>query len=126
MLSVGPVLTIDDAIGLKVRALHERTTHRDFIDVHAATNAGYTRGDLERLGRRHTPDFSLTDLADRLSGAADVYDRGFAAYGLDAAATCERGRRPARSICDPIWRPSPARCNGLASRIGTPTSTNSP
>jgi len=77
-------LAIDDAIGLKVRALHERTTHRDFIDVRAATNAGYSRGDLERLGRRHTPDFSLTELADRLSGAADLNDRGFAAYGLDA------------------------------------------
>jgi hypothetical protein len=52
MLSIGPVLAIDDAIGLKVRALHDRTTHRDFIDVHAATIAGYTPGDLERLGRR--------------------------------------------------------------------------
>jgi hypothetical protein len=85
MLSVGPVLAIDDAIGLKVRALHDRTTHRDFIDAYAATNAGYTRGDLERLGRRHTPEFDPTELADRLSGAVDLNDRGFAAYGLDAA-----------------------------------------
>jgi hypothetical protein len=51
MLSVGPVLAIDDAIGLKVRALHDRTTHRDFIDVHAATTAGYT---LRRRRRRAT------------------------------------------------------------------------
>jgi Nucleotidyl transferase AbiEii toxin, Type IV TA system len=86
MLSVGPVLAIDDAIGLKMRALHERTTHRDFIDVCAAAAAGYTQGDLERLGRRHTPDFSLLELADRLSGAVDLNDRGFAAYGLGAAA----------------------------------------
>jgi hypothetical protein len=85
MLSVGPVLAIDDAIGLKMRALHDRTTHRDFIDVHAAIISGYTTGDLERLGRRHTPDFSLTELADRLSGAVYLNDRGFAAYGLDAA-----------------------------------------
>jgi hypothetical protein len=83
MLSIGPVLAIDDAIGLKVRALHDRTTHRDFIDVHAATIAGYTPGDLERLGRRHTPDFSRTELADRLSGAVALNDRGFTAYGLD-------------------------------------------
>jgi hypothetical protein len=86
LLSIGPVLAIDDAIGLKVRALHDRTTHRDFIDVHATATAGYTASDLERLGRRHTPDFSLTELADRLSGAVDLNDRGFAAYGLDAAA----------------------------------------
>ena len=39
---VGPVLSIDDAIGLKMRALHDRALHRDFIDVHAAARAGHT------------------------------------------------------------------------------------
>lgn len=39
-LEIGPVLTLDDAIGLKVRALHDRAAHRDFIDVHAATIRG--------------------------------------------------------------------------------------
>jgi hypothetical protein len=82
-LSVGPVLAIEDAVGLKMRALHDRTTHRDFIDVRAAAAAGYSVQDLERLGRRHTPDFSVADLADRLGAVADLNDRGFAAYGLD-------------------------------------------
>lgn len=58
--SVGPVVAIDDAIGLKMRALHDRALHRDFIDVHAAARSGYRPGDLERFGRRHTPHFSTT------------------------------------------------------------------
>jgi hypothetical protein len=82
-LSVGPVLAIEDAIGLKMRALHDRTAHRDFIDVRAAAVAGYSIQDLERFGRRHTPDFAVTDLADRLGAVADLNDRGFAAYGLN-------------------------------------------
>jgi nucleotidyltransferase AbiEii toxin of type IV toxin-antitoxin system len=82
-MSVGPVLAIEDAVGLKMRALHDRTTHRDFIDVRAAVAAGYSVQDLERFGRRHTPDFSIADLADRLGAIVDLNDRGFAAYGLN-------------------------------------------
>jgi len=49
-LEIGPVLTLDDAVGLKMRALHDRAAHRDFIDVYAAaTRGGYTPADLERL-----------------------------------------------------------------------------
>jgi hypothetical protein len=88
-MSVGPVLAIEDAIGLKIRALHDRTTHRDFIDVQAAVAAGYSVQDLERFGRRHTPDFSTADLADRLGAVNDLNDRGFAAYGLSEEAISE-------------------------------------
>lgn len=87
--SVGPVLAIEDAIGLKMRALHDRTTHRDFIDVRAAAAAGHSLQDLERFGRRHTPDFSVADLADRLGAVGDLNDRGFAVYGLDEATISE-------------------------------------
>jgi len=88
-MSVGPVLAIEDAVGLKMRALHDRTTHRDFIDVQAAAAAGYSVQDLERFGRRHTPDFAVADLADRLGAVVDLNDRGFAAYGLDEEAIGE-------------------------------------
>jgi len=88
-MSVGPVLAIEDAIGLKMRALHDRTTHRDFIDVRAAAAAGYSVQDLECFGRRHTPDFSIADLADRLGVVDDLNDRGFATYGLDEEAISE-------------------------------------
>jgi hypothetical protein len=50
ILGIGPVLNRDDAVGLKVGALHDRAAHRDFIDIHAAhTHGGYALRDLERL-----------------------------------------------------------------------------
>lgn len=55
-LEIGPVLTLDDAVGLKMRALHDRPAHRDFID-------------LERVAAVHTPHFASADHVDRLEAA---------------------------------------------------------
>ncbi len=69
----GPVLSLDDVIGTKVRALADRGTVRDLIDVQAASRHRST-ADLESLGRRRAHDeFSLKDLRDRLIGA-DWYE----------------------------------------------------
>jgi hypothetical protein len=84
LLSVGPVLAFDDAVGLKVRALHERAAHRDFIDIHAA-NARVGWPELEALGARHTAGFSLEELADRLGAIHERDEYTFASYGLDEA-----------------------------------------
>ncbi|SCF36220.1 Nucleotidyl transferase AbiEii toxin, Type IV TA system [Micromonospora viridifaciens] len=80
-LSIGPVLAFEDAIGLKMRALHDRAAHRDFIDIRAA-NARLACVELERLGARHTAGFSLEELADRLGAVAERDERGFRSYGL--------------------------------------------
>ncbi|MEV0929070.1 nucleotidyl transferase AbiEii/AbiGii toxin family protein [Streptomyces spongiicola] len=78
----GPVLSLDDVIGTKVRALAERGTVRDLIDVQAASRHRST-ADLESLGRRRAHDeFSLEDLRDRLIGADWYEDEDYAAYGL--------------------------------------------
>ncbi|GLX19749.1 MULTISPECIES: nucleotidyl transferase AbiEii/AbiGii toxin family protein [Streptomyces] len=78
----GPVLALDSVIGTKVRALADRGTARDLIDVHAASRHR-TRGELERLGERHGRDeFRLADLRDRLAGAEWTDDEEFTAYGL--------------------------------------------
>jgi len=83
LLAVGPVLALDDAVGMKVAALHDRATHRDFIDVHAAgTRAGYTLADLERLGAAHKPGFSAEELVDRLAAVELRADQRFLDYGL--------------------------------------------
>ncbi|MEU4715469.1 nucleotidyl transferase AbiEii/AbiGii toxin family protein [Micromonospora purpureochromogenes] len=83
-LSIGPVLAFDDAVGLKMRALHDRAAHRDFIDIQAA-NARLSWKNLEAFGARHTAGFSLEELADRL-GAIDERDpRAFLSYGLSQA-----------------------------------------
>jgi hypothetical protein len=83
LMDIGPVLALDDAVGMKVAALHDRATHRDFIDVHAAaTRAGYTLPDLERLGAAHKPGFSAEELMDRLAAVELRADRRFLDYGL--------------------------------------------
>ncbi|WP_327188785.1 nucleotidyl transferase AbiEii/AbiGii toxin family protein [Streptomyces xinghaiensis] len=80
----GPVLSLDDVIGTKVRALADRGTVRDLIDVQAASRHRST-ADLESLGRRRAEDeFSLEDLYDRLTGADWYEDEDYAAYGLDS------------------------------------------
>lgn len=102
LFELGPVLTLDDAVGLKVRPLADRALHRDFIDVHAAaTKAGYTWPDLERLGERHTPNWSLADLADRLSAIDLRDDITFTAYGLTDDQVAEI-RRWAQAWADDI------------------------
>ncbi len=69
----GPVLSFDDVIGTKVRALADRGTVRDLTDVQAASRHRST-ADLETLGRHRAHDeFSLEDLRDRLTGA-DWYE----------------------------------------------------
>ncbi|WP_148590894.1 nucleotidyl transferase AbiEii/AbiGii toxin family protein [Streptomyces sp. WAC01526] len=85
----GPVLSLDDVIGTKVRALADRGAVRDLIDVHAAAEHR-DRPELEQLGRRHGRDaFRLDDLRDRLAGAEWYDDEEFAAYGLTVDATTE-------------------------------------
>ena len=83
-LNIGPVLAFEDAVGLKMRALHDRAAHRDFIDIRAA-NTQLSWTDLEVLGARHTAGFSLTELADRLGGIHERDARTFLAYGLSEA-----------------------------------------
>jgi hypothetical protein len=83
-----------------MRALHERAAHRDYIDIKAA-NARATWAELENLGARHTPGFSLTDLADRLELIGALDDRTFASYGLDETAITDL-RRWAAAWADDI------------------------
>ena len=85
----GLVLSLEDVVGTKVRALADRGLARDLIDVRAATGR-WSHTELEELGRRHARDtFDLTDLQSRLAGADWVDDTEFAAYGLDEQAISE-------------------------------------
>ncbi|MEV0449867.1 nucleotidyl transferase AbiEii/AbiGii toxin family protein [Streptomyces sp. NPDC050600] len=78
----GPVLSLDDVIGTKVRALADRGAVRDLIDVHAASRHR-SNADLVALGRRHARfEFSLHDLRDRLVGAEWWDDQDYTDYGL--------------------------------------------
>lgn len=78
----GPVLSLDDVIGTKVRALADRGYARDLVDIHAASR-WRSQGEPESLGRRLAWDeFSLEGLASRLNSAQWRADEEFAAYGL--------------------------------------------
>lgn len=79
-MTLGPVVSFEDAVGLKVRALYGRSVHRDLIDVHAAhEHFGWQA--LEALCRRHQPEFLLSELADRLDAVDFLNDDDFRAYG---------------------------------------------
>ncbi|MFV0135295.1 nucleotidyl transferase AbiEii/AbiGii toxin family protein [Streptomyces sp. HMX87] len=98
---VGPVLSLEDLIGTRVRALVDRGLARDLVDVHAASRLR-SRPELEELGRRHALDaFDLADLQARLTGADWVDDAEFAACGLDAGAVAGL-RRWAQEWADDI------------------------
>ncbi|MEU5955818.1 nucleotidyl transferase AbiEii/AbiGii toxin family protein [Streptomyces sp. NPDC047525] len=97
----GLVLSLEDVVGTKVRALADRGLARDLVDVQAAADR-WSRLELEELGRRHARDsFDLCELQARLSGADWIDDTEFGAYGLDEPAITEL-RRWAQSWADDI------------------------
>ncbi|MEV3989914.1 nucleotidyl transferase AbiEii/AbiGii toxin family protein [Streptomyces sp. NPDC049837] len=97
----GLVLSLEDVIGTKVRALADRGLARDLIDVRAAADR-WSHTELEELGRRHARDtFDITDLQARLAGADWIDDTEFAAYRLDEDAIAEL-RRWAQEWADDI------------------------
>ncbi|MFJ8863834.1 nucleotidyl transferase AbiEii/AbiGii toxin family protein [Streptomyces sp. NPDC102451] len=82
----GLVLSLEDVVGTKVRALADRGLARDLIDVQSATGR-WNPVELEELGRRHAREsFDLSELQARLGGADWIDDTEFAAYGLDEEA----------------------------------------
>ncbi|MDI9832277.1 nucleotidyl transferase AbiEii/AbiGii toxin family protein [Streptomyces sp. KAU_LT] len=79
---LGPALALEDVIGTKVRALADRGTARDVVDVYLAA-PGWTFPDLEEQGRRHAWDaFDPADLQSRLEATDLLDDREFTARGL--------------------------------------------
>ncbi|WP_433497512.1 nucleotidyl transferase AbiEii/AbiGii toxin family protein [Sphaerimonospora sp. CA-214678] len=77
-----PVVGLDDVVGLKVRALHDRGLPRDFADV-ASVSDLYGFRSLERLGARHDDDWRTEHLIERLETVDLLADEAFGDYGLD-------------------------------------------
>ncbi|MFF5477064.1 nucleotidyl transferase AbiEii/AbiGii toxin family protein [Streptomyces sp. NPDC012935] len=98
---LGPALSLEDLIGTKVRALTDRGTARDLIDVYAAA-AHWSFPDLEEQGRRHAWDeFDPADLQSRLEATELLDDRVFTARGLTAESVAAL-RRWVRTWADDI------------------------
>jgi hypothetical protein len=77
-------LSLDDTVGLKARAWHDRFVIRDIIDLHAVAGT-FSYIDLENLARRHDPDLDLEAILDHLAGVSVFPDDDFAEYGLGEA-----------------------------------------
>lgn len=77
VMSIGPVLHLDDVIGTKVAALATRAYPRDFIDVAAALRR-YPREQLIELARRADPALTDEEFADAVSRLDRLDDSVFA------------------------------------------------
>ncbi|MEU9988760.1 hypothetical protein AB0E10_18570 [Streptomyces sp. NPDC048045] len=78
----GPALSLEDAVGTKIRALYDRGAAVDLIDAQAAATRFSLPG-LEELGRRHAHDpFDLPTLQSRLTGTDWYADADFLRHGL--------------------------------------------
>jgi hypothetical protein len=80
----GPVLSVEDLVGIAVRDLADRGLARDLVVVRAAARAHWSLPELEELGHRHAPEvFDLADLRARLEAVELVDDHAFLRCGLD-------------------------------------------
>jgi hypothetical protein len=76
------VISLEDAVGLKARAWHDRFVIRDIIDLHAVADL-FSYVELESLARRHEPDLDLESLLDHLAGVSVFSDDDdFAEYHI--------------------------------------------
>jgi hypothetical protein len=76
------VLSVEDAIGLKMRALHERSYAGDIIDVESVSHL-YSFRALESPAKPHNDHFLPYELAMRLEFVDLMGSEEFEAYGLD-------------------------------------------
>ncbi|QJU56232.1 nucleotidyl transferase AbiEii/AbiGii toxin family protein [Herbiconiux sp. SALV-R1] len=82
-LEVGPVLSIQDAIGNKVSALYGRAEARDFFDVDAIRAFGrFTDAELIEAARERDPGFDPRIFASQLERVERVTVEDLGEYGV--------------------------------------------
>lgn len=80
-MEFGPVIALQDAVALKMGALHDRALPRDVLYAHGAA-AFFSHTDLIAACRAAIDeDFSLETLRDQLVFAAAYPDEAFSRYG---------------------------------------------
>jgi len=81
---VGPVLSVEDAVGSKVSAVYGRGEAKDHVDLQAAVQSGrYSRDELLALGdEREASPMDRELFAEQLSAAARIPDAKYAEQGL--------------------------------------------
>ncbi len=85
-LSVGPVLSLTDAVGSKVNALYSRAEARDFLDVDAIRTSGhFTDAQLMTAAAERDAGFDIPMFARQLDVAQRLALSRVARYGVDAS-----------------------------------------
>ena len=85
-LAVGPVQSLDDAVGSKVGALYSRGEVRDYLDVDAIRGSGrFNDEQLLTAAADRDPGFRLDMFLWRLDGARRISPDDVERYGVTAA-----------------------------------------
>jgi hypothetical protein len=86
---VGPMLSVEDAVGSKVSAVYGRGDAKDYVDLDAIVQSGrYSRDDLVALGdEREASPMDREMFAQQLAMAAHLPDTEYAKCGLGAGET---------------------------------------
>jgi hypothetical protein len=85
-LSVGPVLSLDDAVGNKVSALYSRAEARDYLDVDSIRASGkFTDAELIAAARDRDLGFEVPMFTTQLDGAQRLRPEQVARYGVEPA-----------------------------------------
>lgn len=104
-MGVGPVLSLEDAIGNKVSALYSRAAPRDYLDVDAIRGAGVlTDDELLVSARERDPGFEPEMFAAQLDQGRFIPADQVEEYGVSAEEWSEvqgRCRRWAQQITSP-------------------------
>ena len=85
-LSVGPVLSLDDAVGNKVSALYSRAEARDYLDVDSIRASGkFTDVELIASALDRDPGFEVSMFVTQLDSAQKLRPERVADYGVTPA-----------------------------------------
>lgn len=83
---IGPVLTLEDAVGNKLSALYSRSYPRDYLDVDAIRSTGtISDARLIELLQERDAGFDAGFFTECLRGASDICLTQVAAYGINAS-----------------------------------------
>ena len=84
-LDVGPVLSVEDAIGNKMSALYSRAEPRDYLDIDAIRRAGvFTDDELVAAAAQRDAGFEIGMFATQLDAVRRITHRDVVSYGVSA------------------------------------------
>jgi hypothetical protein len=80
---VGPVISVQDAVGSKVGTVYQRGEAKDYVDLQACAQSGYTHDQLLELAdEREASPMDRGMFAEQLDFAARIPDAQYAQQGL--------------------------------------------